>query len=190
MRIHLIYMFVTISLATFVFFYTPKLVKETSENSLNKQVENFDNGLLTRIRKNELKLGEILSESEIQLRKVTQNAKVVEKISELSEKKTQLFRAESGTITLSSKEYPNINNPEGCEGNRGIVDKLVKFNRSFSRPPEVVSTFTLLDFGSGVDHRLKSEITDVTSTSFKIKFITWCDTRMSNSQLKWIALGI
>ena len=190
MRIHLIYIFVIVSLTVFVFFYTPKLVKETSENSLSKQAKDFDNGLLTRIRQNELKLDAILSESEIQLRKVTQNAKIVEKITELSEERIQLFRAESGIITLSDKEYPKINNPDGCEGNRGIINKFVKFDRSFSRPPEVLSTFTLLDFGKGVDHRLKSEITDVTSTGFKIKFITWCDTRMSSSQLKWVALGI
>ena len=185
-----VYPIVIVLLIAYVSFYVPKLVERTSKKALEAQAREFDDGLLTRIRENELKINQMLSDSETQLKEIKQNARIVKRITELGEKDISLFRVESGIILLSNKEYPSINSPKGCEANRGIVDKFVKFNRSFTVPPEVLPAFILLDFGSGTDHRLKSEITNVTTTGFTVKFVTWCDTRMSQSKLKWVALGI
>lgn len=190
MRNYITYSILIVLMLAYALLYVPQLVEKTSKDALQKQVESFDNGLLTRIQENESRFNQVLVDLESQLTQIKQYEQVVRKIAESTEEEVSLFRAESGVISLSDKEIPSINNPNGCEANRGLVDKFIKFNRSFTTPPEVISAFTALDFGNGPDHRLKSEITNITNTGFTINFVTWCDTRMSRSQLKWLALGI
>jgi len=92
-------------------------------------------------------------------------------------------------ILLTNKTLPSLSDPDGCEPNRGLIKKHVKFDKSYSVQPKVFASVTLIDFSEGSDHRLKLNITNITTTGFDITLATWCNTKMSKVRANWMAFG-
>lgn len=100
------------------------------------------------------------------------------------------INVQSGNLSIDSNNMPALSAPNGCEANRGAIGQLVKFEQPFSAPPQVLASFSQLDFGDGTDHRLRIEVMDITELSFKVDFATWCDTKISQAKVSWIAIGL
>lgn len=104
-------------------------------------------------------------------------------------KNTLGVQVDSGEIVINGDQSPELLEPIGCDGKRGILSQTVMFQRAFSSPPTIMLGLTELDFRFGQDSRLKASITSIANDSFVLDFYTWCDTKMSLAGLKWIAIG-
>jgi hypothetical protein len=92
-------------------------------------------------------------------------------------------------ILLTNKAIPSLSAPNGCEANRGVIKQYVAFDREYRSIPSVFAGFTLIDFADGTDHRLKLNVTNISTKGFEITLVTWCDTRMSKVKADWISFG-
>lgn len=101
-----------------------------------------------------------------------------------------LVQVQSGYVGLSTQEFPDMNLSAGCKGKKGIVDRVIMFDSPFISKPHVLTSFQTIDFGNGPDHRLKTTINNINKVSFTLSFHSWCDTRMSQAKLNWIAIGL
>jgi len=165
-------------------------IEDKANFIINKKLDDFDGQLLIRLRENKIKQQNLLDELEDNLSKIKENQKVIQNIASLSKDNIGKVHIETGTLELSNKEHTNLSSPNGCEANRGLVKEEILFDRSYVAAPEVFTSFYVLDFANGADHRLKLEVSDITTTSFNITYVTWCDTRISQSKAKWLAIGI
>jgi hypothetical protein len=157
---------------------------------INKQLSDVDGQLIIRLRENKIKQQILLDELEDNLSKIKKNQKTIQSITNLSKDNISKLHIETGILALSNKEQTNLSTPNGCEANRGLVKEKILFDRAYNVAPEIFTSFYLLDFAHGTDHRLKLEVSDITNTSFNITYITWCDTRISQSKAKWLAIGL
>jgi hypothetical protein len=99
------------------------------------------------------------------------------------------MQVDSGKVKIDLNNVPEIANPQGCDGKRGVLNKQVNFQRKFVSAPKVMLGFSAVDFRFGQDNRLKAMVTEVTNTHFNLDFHTWCDTKMSLAEINWIAIG-
>ncbi|NQY86757.1 MAG: hypothetical protein HRT51_03250 [Colwellia sp.] len=101
-----------------------------------------------------------------------------------------LMQVQSGDVSLSTQQFPELMQSKQCNGKKGIVENIIKFDSPFLSIPHVLASFQTLDFANGPDHRLKAAVSNITTSSFVLSFHTWCDTRMSQASLSWLAIGL
>ncbi|PKG81313.1 hypothetical protein CXF85_17705 [Colwellia sp. 75C3] len=101
-----------------------------------------------------------------------------------------LMQVQSGDVSLSTQLFPELMQSSQCNGKKGIVEKTIKFDSPFLSVPHVLASFQTLDFANGPDHRLKARVSNITTSSFVLSFHTWCDTRLSQASLSWLAIGL
>jgi hypothetical protein len=104
-------------------------------------------------------------------------------------KNTSAVQIDSGRIKIDNTTFPDLSAPEGCKGKRGLLNQSVIFQRTFSSVPTVLVGISSVDFRFGQDNRLRAIVTDASEKDFKLDFYTWCDTKMSQAELNWIAIG-
>jgi len=166
-----------------------KYIDSSIEEKWSVEVQNYSGGLLNRLKENEQRLIDNIKESAALLGKSHDNFNSIEALVNQSQKTLNIVKVDSGSVKISSDIHPNILSPAGCEANRGINKQFIKFKGIFEKPPTVLLSFSLIDFGHGKDHRIKSEIFNVTNKGFEIDLLTWCDTTMSQASLNWVAIG-
>ena len=156
---------------------------------VNKALAANDSELIIKLNKHKIELEQlIVKTTELQ----TENKTLQQTLYSLAEAvKSQgnLNIVDTGTVVIDQNKIPSLSKPDGCEANRGLINQQIRFANRFSTPPTVMTSFQFLDFGKGVDHRLKTQVTNVTTMGFTLSFNTWCDTKMSHSELQWLAIG-
>jgi hypothetical protein len=165
-------------------------IEERTNSIVDSKLDKVDKQLIVRLRKNEITQQSLLIELEESLLKIKKNQKIIKNIANLSKDRLNNIHVETGILKLSNNKQPYLSSPNGCEANRGLVKEKILFNRLYTVPPEILTSFHLLDFADGTDHRLKLEVSDITNSSFNVTYTTWCDTRISQSKAKWLAIGI
>lgn len=190
MKLKLLLMAVVIPVSLLAYLTLIEHIEITASSIINEKLNDVDGQLIIRLRENKLKQQDLLIELENNLLKIKKNQKTIEDITNFSKDNISKMHIETGTLVLSKNSQPYLSSPDGCEANRGLVKEKVLFNRPFVTVPEILTSFYLLDFANGTDHRLKLEISNITNTSFNISYTTWCDTRISQSKAKWLAIGI
>ena len=73
---------------------------------------------------------------------------------QLSDLAGRTVRLESGTISMHKREMGSLWDVQGCTGNRGILEKEVRFDRPFSSPPRVMAAISSLDVSGEKNTRL------------------------------------
>lgn len=131
-------------------------------------------------------LNEKLIESELKFKTLYED---LSKLEHTTYEKLNKLIIKTDEVLLTNKSIPLLSNPIGCQANRGVIEKHVAFNKPFTFQPKVFSSFTLVDFAEGSDHRLKMNISNVTTEGFNITIATWCNTKMSKVRANWIAFG-
>ncbi len=101
-----------------------------------------------------------------------------------------LMQVQSGAVSLSTQQFPELMQSKQCNGKKGLVENIIKFDSPFLSVPHVLASFQTLDFANGPDHRLKAKVSNITTSSFVLSFHTWCDTRISQASLSWLAVGL
>jgi len=185
-------LFIGLVIVTFMavqFVFVSKSIENIVEEKWKTEVENYSDGLLERLIENENRLIKNIEKSDFFLKKSRDNFDSIETLVSQSQKTLNIVKIDSGNVKISSETHHKILNPAGCEANRGINKQYVKFKGIFEKPPTVLLSFSLLDFGHGEDHRIKSEIFNVTNNGFEIDLLTWCDTTMSQASINWVAIG-
>lgn len=122
-------------------------------------------------------------------------AGLVQRLSELEKEVAALKerRFESGDLTLSQRDIPELTKTTECSepngwGIRGLVDQKVAFSKPFARPPKVIVSLRRVDNGSSDDMiRLHLEATDITAEGFKYSFYTWCHSSVWVVHGTWFA---
>ena len=104
--------------------------------------------------------------------------------------KFALVSVQTGMEKVHSRDFPALLEPNGCEANRGLIDKKVYFEQPFKAPPQVITSFAMLDFRDGRDARVRMEVKEVTKEYFSFDLATWCDTKTSQIAATWLAVGI
>jgi len=101
-----------------------------------------------------------------------------------------LMQVQSGYVSLTIQQFPELMQSKQCNGKKGIVESIINFDSPFLSVPHVLASFQTLDFANGPDHRLKAKVSNITTSSFVLSFHTWCDTRLSQASLSWLAVGL
>lgn len=180
----------TTSICFLIYLALNNHIEKTAKAIIDSKLGEVDGQLIVKLRENKEKQQSLLMELEKNLNKIENNEKIIQSLTNLSTYNISKVHLETGILTLSNRTQPNLSSPNGCEANRGLVKEKVLFTKPFVVAPEILASFYLLDFADGSDHRLKLEISEVTNTSFIITYTTWCDTRISQSKAKWLAIGI
>ncbi len=100
-----------------------------------------------------------------------------------------IIRIESGDIVMRAKEIPGLLDPDGCDGDRGLIGRVINFPAPFNSKPKVFLSLVKIDFHSGKDHRLNLEVKDIEKDKFVFDFSVWCDTEISTAKAQWVAFG-
>lgn len=120
---------------------------------------------------------------------ITAKAQLLNKLDIISKGKPLFIQAETGTESITKQQLPELAKPVGCAGKRGLHKQKVNFKTDFIEPPNVLSTVSFIDFAKGVDHRINTKVSNITTEGFTLDLLTWCDTRMSKVEASWIAVG-
>ncbi|EME48754.1 hypothetical protein DOTSEDRAFT_67705 [Dothistroma septosporum NZE10] len=72
---------------------------------------------------------------------------------------------------------------------RPITTAVVKFKKTFERPPTVIAAINMIDAAGNADLRIKLAISKVTKEGFRWTFETWDDSTLYAASAHWIALG-
>lgn len=158
--------------------------------ALTTKIDEFDKGLVAKLKLNSSLLQEIVAESYTQSQEIKSTASWLASLRMKAENNLSLMRAEADTFSINKKEYPQLSDPEGCQANRGAFGTRISFQRPFSSPPELMVSLSTLDFAHGEDHRIRVKVKEVTSEYFVVDLVTWCDTRTSQAEINWLAIGL
>jgi len=170
-------------------YYVIATINERVGSAFDVASHSYDAELLARIQLNDEMLLKAVANSKLYLDEIEETAIWINKIARKISKGNNLTRAESGVFSLNASTLPYLLAPDGCQANRGVLNQTIKFKHAFTEPPEVLVSFSRLDFGHGQDHRLKAKVTSISNDKFDVNFVTWCDTTMSQAEINWIAVG-
>lgn len=173
-------------ISVYLFFFIPLENEKFISQSLINEVAKIDNGSLLKIRENNKLSDKLLLEAEQELNSLISTKN---NINAIIDKNSSLLLIDDGEVVISNKNIPKLSNPEGCEANRGLINQVINFKKSFNTPPKVMMALSTIDFRDGTDHRITLKINNITKENFTINFNTWCDTSISNAKANWIAIG-
>ncbi len=75
----------------------------------------------------------------------------------------------------------------GSSSHRGILSRNVQFDTPYNAPPQIV--LALKELQSVGPVRVVVTHSNVTTTGFTARIITYCDTLMYDVQMSWLAVG-
>ena len=168
-----------------VVFYAEFLI----EKKYSDFVQDFDKGLLIRIKNHEEKLSQAISLYSNHVGEIETYKESLRNVANQVSRGMPNIRAEVGTVSLTKNEFPKVVNPDGCEGNRGFINHIVNFDNPFLMPPEVFIALSTFDMREGADHRIKVQVKEIERAYFVIDFKTWCNTKTSMVAANWLAIG-
>jgi hypothetical protein len=120
---------------------------------------------------------------------ITAKVKLLDKLDIISQSKPLFMQAETGTQSITKQQLPELAKPLGCAGQRGLNKQTIEFKTKFIEPPKVLSTVSFIDFAKGVDHRINTKVSNITTEGFTLDLLTWCNTSISKVEASWIAVG-
>ena len=115
--------------------------------------------------------------------------KLLDKLEIISKGKPLFMQAETGNKSITKQQLPELAKPVGCAGQRGLNKQTIEFKTNFIEPPKVLSTVSFIDFAKGVDHRINTKVSNITTKGFTLDLLTWCNTSISKVEASWIAVG-
>jgi hypothetical protein len=173
----------------FAFIYSNDVIDQKIKAAVEVKLKALNIDFPQKLQHSNLVLEKGLEDSIQYIKKIKQTANIIEKIADKTERGLNIIALESGTFALNNKQMPNLSAPDGCEANRGEFNKKVYFDKAFIAPPNVIVSFSVLDFSHGEDHRLRVKVKSVYSDHFVLDFVTWCNTRISQAEINWLAVG-
>jgi len=173
----------------FAFIYTNDVIDKKIAAAVEFKLKALNIDFSDKFQQNNLALEKALKESNKYIQEIRDTANIIEKIAGKAKSGLNIIAFDSGTLALNDKQMPNLSAPAGCEANRGEFNKKVYFDKPFIAVPNVSVSFSVLDFAHGEDHRLRVKVKSVYSDHFVLDFVTWCNTRMSQAEVNWLAVG-
>jgi hypothetical protein len=120
---------------------------------------------------------------------VNAKVKLLDKLEIIRKGKPLFMQAETGNKSITKQQLPELAKPVGCAGQCGINKQTIEFKTKFIEPPKVLTTVSFIDFAKGVDHRIKTKVSDISTEGFTLDLLTWCNTSISKVEASWIAVG-
>ncbi|MCU4675542.1 H-type lectin domain-containing protein [Catenovulum sp. 2E275] len=157
--------------------------------AVNEQMKTYDDALFVRLSDLAKTLEGEQRKATFELNKIQQGAQDLETLRKLATSRLTGVSVETGKLQINQQLVDGLNSAEECK-KRGTFEHFIPFNHVFSTVPVVLPSFSLIDFGHGQDHRLKVNVIEVSTEGFKLDFNTWCDTRMSQAEVSWLAIGV
>lgn len=182
---------IMVSISVFVSLLTiilvlPSKVEDITLHTLKTSSNNITNNLLDQQQQIDLLLKDIKRKDIA----INHQLSLINGLVNTVRNDNGLMQVQSGYVSLSSQKFPELTQSKQCNGKKGIIENTIKFDSPFLSTPHVLASFQTLDFANGPDHRLKASVTNITKNSFVISFYTWCDTRLSQASLSWLAIGL
>ncbi len=164
----------------------PKKVESLVLNSL----QNSHKNIASKLFKQQQELDILIANAKRKSAAIDNQLSLINSLVNSARSEQKLMQLQSGDISLSSQLQPELAQSEQCNGKKGIIEEVITFDSPFISTPHIITSFQTLDFANGPDHRLKTRIENITKESFTVSFHTWCDTRMSQASLRWLAVGL
>lgn len=105
-------------------------------------------------------------------------------------------------IAAQKKQIETLQNRKTIQCESGVIGKhtskpplswpyiqSVKFKSHFEERPTVTYGLYFLDSDHRTNLRVITEITDVTKTGFRVKLLSWDDTKLYGATINWMACG-
>lgn len=177
-------------LLVFANYHIESMIDKKVSAQFNNKLNELDTHIISKLEKNNQALLVSLNNSTDYAQKIEKSYQWIKGVEASIQAQVAQPLVETGVIELTAKRHKNLNNPTGCEKPRGIQKLKIYFQKPYTSVPQVFTSLTVLDFGDGVDHRIKVTVNEVTKKYFEIDFNTWCDTKMSQAQASWLAIGL
>jgi hypothetical protein len=187
----LIYPIAIISSSVFVTQLTMLFVLPSKvENIVLDTISNSSTNIANIMREQQQKIDHLLIDLKRKDVAINNQLSLINSLVNDVRSEENLMQVQSGDVSLSTQQFPELMQSKQCDGKKGLIESIIKFDSPFLSAPHVLASFQTLDFSNGPDHRLKARVSNITTTSFVLSFHTWCDTRLSQASLSWLAVGL
>lgn len=96
-------------------------------------------------------------------------------------------RIEAGVVAVDRWSNPAFDPMSSGQGER-VFDVDVPLRGAWTSPPLVLANLSLVDADQATNLRLQVLVVSVGTTSFKLRFRTWADTRIWSAGATWFAI--
>lgn len=96
---------------------------------------------------------------------------------------------ESGSIHISKDKHPELRKTAVDVGDRGAIQKRIKFKKPFHKSPEVMVALAYIDHVAPGNLRIKAIVTEIDKDGFYYTLATWGKTDIWRAHLSWLAYG-